>query len=299
MGMSLGSALLSSKASVIWLAALAAVLVFHCVHHIRMRGQHRWYHAAHVLMLLGMLYMYASLAFGWAWAAQPIWMLVYSASSFALVVWILLRLLRRRPLSRLWIVALAQQGAMIYMWLPMSDWIPGISYAFAAYFALETLAWLTALRNAPAPSRAGAETARLRAMALESTSAVGKICLSAMAASMGYMFVGMQLMMTGSQQERIAARQEQPGPPAHGESALPPLAQQPEAAVKSPADERAPPPQPDAYTVAPGDTLSGIASKRYGDARLWRSIEKANRGLDPRRLPIGRTLKLPPATSSR
>jgi Domain of unknown function (DUF5134) len=182
--MSSGPDLLSLKASVIWLAVLFAVLVFHCSHLIFMRGQHRWHHASHIVMLVGMLYMYASVAFGWDWFPEPVWLFVYVATSVAIIGWMMMRLEQRRSLSYLWVLALAQQGAMIYMWMPMQDWMPWLSYALAGYFALETLAWLTRAWNKEAYSSAAAGGAGSMIMTLEPRSTVGHICMSMMAASM-------------------------------------------------------------------------------------------------------------------
>ena len=43
-----------------------------------------------------------------------------------------------------------------------------------------------------------------------------------------------------------------------------------------------------------GDTLSGIAEEWFGDANKWDLIARANPGIDPDRLRIGQTLRLPP-----
>ena len=194
--MSFGPDLLSLRASVIWLAALTAVLVFHCVHLIYMRGQHRWYHASHVVMLVGMLYMYASVAFRWDWFPQPMWLLVYVATSAAIIGWMMIWYEQRRSLSYLWVLALAQQGAMIYMWMPMPDWTPWLSYALAGYFTLEATVWLTRTWNKPVHSGAVVGGAGSMVMTLKPSSALGNVCMGTMAASMAYMFVGMQLMMS-------------------------------------------------------------------------------------------------------
>jgi len=47
------------------------------------------------------------------------------------------------------------------------------------------------------------------------------------------------------------------------------------------------------YTIAQGDTLYGIALKRYGDARSAEIIEAANPGLNPRALRVGEKITLP------
>ncbi|MEG4879876.1 LysM peptidoglycan-binding domain-containing protein, partial [Microcoleus sp. K1-B6] len=50
------------------------------------------------------------------------------------------------------------------------------------------------------------------------------------------------------------------------------------------------------YTVQPGDTLSIIAQKFYGDANLWQRIYDANRGIigdNPDRIFPGQNLVIP------
>lgn len=49
------------------------------------------------------------------------------------------------------------------------------------------------------------------------------------------------------------------------------------------------------YTVKRGDTLSSIAARKdvYGDASQWKKIAKANKIRDPKKLNIGKVLKIP------
>lgn len=47
------------------------------------------------------------------------------------------------------------------------------------------------------------------------------------------------------------------------------------------------------YTVAPGDTFSSIAAKLYGNRNLYHVIEKANPGVDPRKLKVGQEINVP------
>jgi nucleoid-associated protein YgaU len=51
------------------------------------------------------------------------------------------------------------------------------------------------------------------------------------------------------------------------------------------------------YTVAKGDTLSGISKQIYGKASLWRMIYEANRDVikNPDLIQVGWVLKIPPA----
>jgi nucleoid-associated protein YgaU len=49
------------------------------------------------------------------------------------------------------------------------------------------------------------------------------------------------------------------------------------------------------YTIQANDTLSEIAKKVYGKSSLWGVIAAANPDVDPKRLKVGATLKIPPA----
>jgi hypothetical protein len=289
MMMSPDAGLLSARASAIWIAALCVVLVFHCGHLIRMHGERRWYHCAHVAMLLGMLYMYASVAFGLELLPARVWLTIYVATSAAIIIWIWERSRQRRSVGHLWILALVQQGAMIYMWAPMNYWLPLVSYAFAAYFALETSAWLTRACAKPAPGGAVAGAGGSLVMPLAHRSVRGDLCMAIMAASMGYMFVGMQLMMSAPRQQLSAS-----GPARYDPGSGTP-APTPELAANEPARplvETPPPTSAETYTIIAGDSLGRIAARLYGDPGRWQSIMKANPGLHPRHLRVGRVIKL-------
>jgi LysM repeat protein len=296
--------LLSARASVIWIAALCTVLAVHCGHLIRLRGEHRWYHASHVAMLLGMLYMYASVAFGLDWFPARVWVIIYAATSAAIVGWMLARFRQRQSFGYLWIVALVQQAAMIYMWAPMTDWAPRFTFALAVYFTLEAIAWLTRACIRSVAGNPVAQAGGSLAIPLAPKSAFGGVCMMIMAASMAYMFAGMQLMMSTRRQSPQLAQRPAPyeGRSSSGaeEAESPPLLQAPETAAKEPARLSAgssPPVAAASYIVAAGDSVSRIAARLYGDARRWRSIIQANPGLDPRRLRIGQVIKLPTALS--
>ncbi len=54
------------------------------------------------------------------------------------------------------------------------------------------------------------------------------------------------------------------------------------------------PSPPTEYTVRKGDTLWSIAERLLGSSKRWPEIVAANPGIQPRRLPVGRKLTLPP-----
>ena len=135
-----------------WLIALTAVLVLHCAHLVRTGGQHRWFHASHILMLVSQIYMYAGMAYKWTWFPHTWWVNIFWLSSAAIAVWLVMRMVQRRPVSFLWLVALIMQVSMAYMWMP--KWAPALTWALVVYFSLETVAWVAGLLDDTKPSRA-------------------------------------------------------------------------------------------------------------------------------------------------
>jgi hypothetical protein len=220
---SMGQGLLPPWVTWLWLLALTAVLVLHCGHLIRAGGQHRWFHASHILMLVSMLYMYASMEFRWKWFASSSWVVVFWLSTLAIAAWMVLRFVQRRPVSLLWVLALIMQAAMIYMWMP--SWAPVLTWALVVYYGLETAAWLGGLLDdtrrplavgpgehavtqpiltetatsastvAVMPTRtATRRSQRAEVVSLAQPSALARVSMAVMASSMAYMFAAMQLM---------------------------------------------------------------------------------------------------------
>ena len=300
---SLGQHMLSLQASAFWIAALCGVLIFHCAHLARGCGECRALHVAHLVMLVGMLYMFAAMAFQLAAVPSGLWFGLYVAASVAVLAWIASRLVRREPVSGLWVLALAQQVAMIYMWAPTRDWAPAVSYGFAFYFALETLGWMMKASSRGVRSSVVLATAGPAPAGLASESLLDDACMAVMAASMAYMFVGMQLMMSTP---RVAPQAQTPvvsrpvAPSEEGVAERPASREEQGAAVQRQPSPLAPPEGGSMrrYLIRPGDTLIGIAARLYRDPQLWRRIAEANPGLDPRRLPVGRSISLPDPVSA-
>jgi hypothetical protein len=187
-----GPDLLPAWVTWLWLIALTAVLVFHCSHFLRMGGQHRWFHASHILMLVSMLYMYASMEFKWKWLPASLQAWIFGLSTAAILIWMIYRFVQRKPFSYLWIFALIMQAAMIYMWLP--DWIAVLTWILVVYYGLETLAWLFGLINDTKGKGAVGPGDKSAFVALAHPSVLANVSMAIMAASMGYMFAAMQLM---------------------------------------------------------------------------------------------------------
>lgn len=294
----LGQHMLSLPASIFWIAALCGVLVFHCVHLARGCAECRALHGMHLVMLVGMLYMFAAMAFQVAAVPSGLWLGLYVATSAGVFAWIATRLVKRESVSGLWVLALAQQVAMIYMWAPMRDWAPAVSYGFVFYFALETLGWAIKASSRGVRSTLLLATAGPAPAGWAPDSLLDDACMAVMAASMAYMFLGMQLMMStprGAPQSEAFVVSRPVAPSEESLAARPASRQEQGAAAQRQPSRLAPAGGSPVrrYVISPGDTLIGIAARLYRDPRLWRRIAEANPGLDPRRLPIGRSISLP------
>jgi len=191
-----GLNLLPDWVSVIWLALLVVVLGFHLTHLRDYGAQHRAYYCAHIMMLLGMIYMYGSMAFGWSLILRQAWMLGYSLTSAAIAAWLVVRFVTRRPVSFLWVFAMLGQLAMVYMWAPLDIWVPWLSYLCVGYFALEALAWVVGFCDDAIVGRGVAVGPGDRddVVAICPCTAMGNASMALMVASMSFMFLAMQLM---------------------------------------------------------------------------------------------------------
>jgi hypothetical protein len=229
MGMkSMGTDLLPPWVTWLWLLALTAVLILHCGHLARMGGQHWWFHASHILMLVSMLYMYESMELTWRWLSSSMQVVIFSMSTTAILVWMVSRFVQRRPFSPLWILALIMQAAMVYMWLP--SWAPVLTWTLVGYYGIETIAWLSGrlddstwpksvgpsahegpVLRAHDPAFTGANPAvglgedtkaattvvpgtRESVVCLAHNTVSDRVSMAIMAARMAYMFAAMQLM---------------------------------------------------------------------------------------------------------
>jgi len=92
------------------------------------------------------------------------------------------------------------------------------------------------------------------------------------------------------------------GPPGPRPLAPEPVAPEPVPAVpvKGTADQAEAPPeittkpaQLVTHTIAKNDTLWSLARRYLGDPKRWPEIQKANPGLEPRKLQVGQTIKIP------
>lgn len=123
----------------VWIVALCGVAVLHLRHAWVMTGQRRYWHIGHILMGVGMAYMYLphSAHLIPSVAGTAVFATAAIASTIA-AVWFRLRYGALQPL---WILSVVEMAVMIYMFLPMSTRSALLSYALAAYLFGQGVLW--------------------------------------------------------------------------------------------------------------------------------------------------------------
>src|SRR6476661_1929603 len=214
MGSMTSMPLLPDWLRVVWVVALGVVIVTHVWHAYCRPGQHRWWHAGHILMAAGMAVMYVPGSMTEPGLSRVGVVLFGGVALATAAVTVVLRR-RESALNPLWVVAAVDMLVMAYMWLPAAIRPSLLDYALAAYLGCQLLAWALWGRDhviarppvpaATAPMMAGAgpgrpAAARPSAPLTYPSAAVGLIAerapvvrasLAVMAASMSYMLIVM------------------------------------------------------------------------------------------------------------
>lgn len=197
------SALLPGWLRVFWAVLLFGVVVAHTAHASLMRGQRRWWHGVHTAMAAAMLLMYLlpQMSYPGPYHAG---LALFAVLTVSLIVSTALLHRREGTVSPLWIATAADMLAMTYMLLPTAARPEAVSYLLAGYLACSAIAWALGLwHRLPAlaePEPALGNGQRLPARDARPAGAVGltldssidvRATLAVLAASMGYMLVGM------------------------------------------------------------------------------------------------------------
>jgi hypothetical protein len=132
--------LLPSWLSIVWLLVFIAIAVAHFRYLIAGQGQRRVWHAAHVLMAVGMGFMYGQSASGALSTPSGLWRAVFVYAAGATGAWVLVQLLYHRAVNVLWPLIALDLTAMVYMWSP-SGLSAAITWPAVCYFALQAGLW--------------------------------------------------------------------------------------------------------------------------------------------------------------
>jgi hypothetical protein len=205
MGTSMGMAgghLLPDWLRIVWVVLYALILVLHLRHVIGMGGQDRAWHSGHVLMALGMVFMF--LPGGIIALPITVGIVVFALAASAIAGWIIYTIASQRALDFLWIVQLVDMLGMTYMFVVQKTSVGALTYLFAIYFATEMGCWFLGAfhqqdpqqRVLPAVVGGGAVALKAEARPLaESSTLEARLTLGLMAAGMAYMFLAMLVGM--------------------------------------------------------------------------------------------------------
>jgi hypothetical protein len=188
--------------AVIWTLVFIAILVIHARHVVESQGQRRVWHSGHVLMSLGMVFMYAPSSLDHFNIPNGFWQLVFATGALAIVAWMLREAFERRAINVLWLVMAIDLGAMAYMWSPDGFQAP-LTWLLVAYLTAESLLWLSdRMRGLDHMTLWGGGVSVSARGEVAISAAEPLVCfrdlrlsLFAMTFGMAYMFAAMQLLM--------------------------------------------------------------------------------------------------------
>lgn len=188
-------------------AMFVVIAASHLRHLIKTTDERRSWHACHVLMAIGMAFMYAPASIDSLGVPGTFWRLVFATAGVLAVFWALGG--TDRALSPIWLLTAVDLAAMFYMWSAHA--FVALSWLLVAYFVVEAAMWaLDAYRQLdggtpslgwrmlPQESGSGALTAPAAAATTASRSLIGEldigVSMFAMALGMAYMLAAMQTM---------------------------------------------------------------------------------------------------------
>jgi hypothetical protein len=207
-GMSMGAGghgttnILPSWLAVIWTLAFIAILVIHTLHLRDSQGQRRIWHSGHVLMALGMIFMFAPASLDHFNIPAGFWQLAFANGALAILAWMLAQGLAGRAINVLWLVMAVDLGAMAYMWSPSGFQAP-ITWLLVAYFIAQSLLWASdRMRSVDHRTLWGGGISVTPGGAVAMSAAEPLVCfrdlrlsMTVMTLGMAYMFAAMQLAM--------------------------------------------------------------------------------------------------------
>lgn len=190
--------LLPTWLAVIWTFAFVAIFVIHARHALSSESPRRFWHAGHVLMALGMAFMYAPSSIDRLGIPVGAWQVTFAIGSVLVLTWVLSQALNRRALNPLWLLMTIDLAAMIYMWSP-ADFTAPLSWLLVAYFVAQSVLWgsdrIRGLDDHPLPGGVSVTAGG----AVVTAAAAPLICYRDLRVSMGAMTLGMAYMLAATQ----------------------------------------------------------------------------------------------------
>ncbi len=199
-GAGVGAAqILPSWLAAVWVMTFAAIVVIHLRHAVEEEGERRLWHSGHVLMALGMTFMYASSSVDRLVTLTSLWQLVFGSATLTILALILGRTLTRQAISPLWPLMAIDMAAMAYM-CSSGGFVAPLTWLLVAYFLGQSVLWsrdwIRGLDEQASPavwSSAGGVAAAVAAPLICQRDL--RISMCAMTVGTAYMLVAMQLLI--------------------------------------------------------------------------------------------------------
>lgn len=187
--------------AVIWTLLFIAIIVIHAKHVLESHAQRRVWHSGHVLMALGMAFMFAPASIDHFNIPSGFWQLAFANGALAILAWMLAQALSGRAINVLWLVMAIDLGAMAYMWSPSGFQAP-LTWLLVAYFGAQSILWVTdRMREVDHKTLLGGGFSLTPDGAIAMSAAEPLVCfrdlrisMFVMTLGMAYMFAAMQLM---------------------------------------------------------------------------------------------------------
>jgi hypothetical protein len=185
--------------AVLWALLMIGVAAVHFRHAWESSGQRRIWHSGHVLMALGMAFMFAPASIDPIHIAGRVWQDAFATAAVLILAGILAALVSRWSVNALWPLAAIDMAVMAYMFSTASRAI-GLTWLLAGCFGGASALWLGDRMRAVDRRFIVGAYAITPEGALGAAAAVPLICdrnlrvsMAAMALGMGYMLAAMAL----------------------------------------------------------------------------------------------------------
>jgi len=197
--------------AVAWTAAFMLIAASHLRHMTQTSGQQRPWHACHVLMAVGMAFMYAPARLDPVVVPSSFWKLVFAGAGLIAALWALAG--NGRVSTLIWLLSSVDLGAMLYMWSgsPRHPGTAPLTWLLTAYLLVASMMWaldlyrrfdgstpIVSWRVLASESGVALAAGAERTAGVGTGSLLGELDISAsmivMAIGMAYMLVATQLM---------------------------------------------------------------------------------------------------------
>ncbi len=187
--------------AILWTLVFIAIVAIHGRHVLESRGQRQIWHSGHVLMAIGMAFMFAPASIDHFNIPSGFWQLAFANAAILILAWMLAQTLGGRAINVLWLTMAVDLGAMAYMWSPSGFQAP-LTWVLVAYFLVQSLLWVTnRMREVDHKTLLGGSLSVTPGGAVAMSGAEPLVCfrdlrvsMFAMTLGMAYMFAAMQLL---------------------------------------------------------------------------------------------------------